>query len=83
MGGGLLLHNLFHKSLTTANNHDSTLNYSCTCVDDFLVPLEETGETVFISPIEAIPIFNSFLPVEIAYQSPFHSSLRGPPSVNA
>jgi hypothetical protein len=85
MGAGLFVHNLLHNKVATDQSpiqkSESTkeISFSCSCVDNFLMPFAETDEPVVSpeSPVHSKPV-NGFT------EQPYHvslifSSLRGPP----
>lgn len=87
-GTGLFLHNWLHTSNSrTASSPDENkqgneINYSCSCIDDFLLPFDEAVEPVY-TPFVSVPE----TPVSFYYnETPFHSPelsfLRGPPACN-
>jgi hypothetical protein len=85
MGGGLLVHNLFHAQTSIPGQQDDKnkdINYACSCVDDFLMPFEETNEQHFTAPIAEPVVSFSILPATVFTNSTFHFSRRGPPSFN-
>jgi hypothetical protein len=85
-GAGLFLHNLFHstapntKATEQENKKDRDFSYSCTCIDDFLMPFAEAEEAVYAQPvlIPATPI--TFFEENIPFHTPIFSCLRGPPT---
>jgi hypothetical protein len=85
MGGGLLVHNLFHAQTSIPGQQDDKnkdINYACSCVDDFLMPFDEAGDVYFTAPITVTIAGFSILPAEVFTYPTFHFSRRGPPSVN-
>ena len=86
-GGGLLLHNFGHVSegkespqRPDQNNNNNTVNFACSCIDEFLAPVTPTAILVLQAPFEAkgIPIWHLYEKThsrEINY-----SFLRGPPT---
>ena len=83
-GAGLFIHEIFHTDKKTESSIPSgeknQQGYSCTCIDDFLMPFIETDEPVcsFIPLATASPVtyFNEAIP----YIAPLYSSLRAPPA---
>lgn len=85
-GAGLFLHNLLHG--TSSNNRvpqqenekSKDLSYTCSCIDDFLMPFTETEEPSYSQPVLTFVIPVTFFEGLI----PFHTSilffLRGPPA---
>jgi hypothetical protein len=84
-GAGLFIHNLLHDKTTTdqspVKKSESTkeISFSCSCVDNFLMPFAETDQPVVsqTSSVHSKPV-NGFT------EQPYHvslifSSLRGPP----
>lgn len=86
-GTGLFLHNWLHTSsikteLPGENKQGNEVNYSCSCIDDFLTPFDEVAEPVYspaISPLES-PF--SFYTNETPFHNPVLAFLRGPPANN-
>ena len=84
-GAGLFIHNRLHGKATTGQSpvskNESTreINFSCNCIDNFLMPFVEADATisVSISPAHLKPT-DSFSE-GIYYTSLIFSSLRGPP----
>lgn len=83
-GMGLFLHNVLHassaKSSLPNDDDKSGVSYTCSCLDDFLAPFEES-EVPFI----AHPIATHSSPVVFYIATYTHSfcispSLRGPPA---
>jgi hypothetical protein len=85
-GAGLLLHNLLHT--TTENSKipeqedekSKEFSYSCTCVDDFLMPFAEAEVPVYAQPVLAISVPFTFFENNIPFHTTIFSSLRGPPA---
>jgi hypothetical protein len=85
MGGGLLVHSLYHAQTSIPGQQDDKnqdINYACSCVDDFLMPFDETGEPHFTAPLTEPIVSFSILPAPVFTYPTFHFSRRGPPSVN-
>lgn len=85
MGAGLFVHNLLHDKTTTdqfpIQKSESTkeINFSCSCVDNFLMPFAEADQPIVSEIISVHP-----KPVNGYAEQPYHislifSSLRGPP----
>jgi hypothetical protein len=85
-GAGFLLHNLFHSNTATNKNssqgHEESkdANYSCTCVDDLLMPFTEAEVPVYSSPLVNFATPLTFLKEDILFYSLVRSLLRGPPA---
>lgn len=81
-GAGLFYHDLFHKISSTElpPEHDKEISYSCTCIDDFLMPFAEAVTASNAAPVSkyitVAEVYKEFLP----FQTSVHSSLRGPPA---
>jgi len=82
---GLFLHNLLHTSSakgdfpTKQDGQEIGYNYSCTCVDDFLMPVDNTVAVIIFQPI-AVPVATTvFVEQPLPYITLPLSSLRGPP----
>lgn len=83
---GLFVHNLLHISSSTKESpvnqtgQEIGVNYNCTCVDEFLMPIDEEVAPFYycpaLVPLEKIIFFNDELP----YITVIFSSLRGPPA---
>jgi hypothetical protein len=86
MGGGLLVHNLLHTQTSIPSQKDDKskeINYACSCLDDFLMPFDETEELHFSPPVSAPLASYTILPTQVYTYRNFHFSRRGPPSVNS
>jgi hypothetical protein len=85
-GAGLFLHNFLHaKNIIAAHpeNEDQKskdMSYACTCIDDFLMPFEETEETVCTEAVLPVTTPLVFFEESIPFHTPIFSSLRGPPA---
>ena len=85
-GTGLFLHNLLHsKNIITEHpaKEDQTnkdQSYACTCIDDFLMPFDEAGETVCPQPVLRFDVPLAFFIEPVPFHTPVFSSLRGPPN---
>jgi hypothetical protein len=85
-GAGLFVHNLLHSGNTAkefpVKQHDNSkeLSYSCTCIDDFLLPFNGNEEQVYFPPVSNPKVPDTIFEDRI----PFHASilffLRGPPA---
>ena len=86
-GGSLFIHNAYHaqpaghEQSSAPGEKSSDFNFTCSCVDDFLMPFQESGE-VTLNPI--FPVY--FSPVahfkeQLSFASVDFSLLRGPPSL--
>jgi hypothetical protein len=85
MGGGLLVHNLFHAQTSIPSQQDEKnkeINYACSCVDDFLVPFAKASESNITAPVTKSVVGFTVLPQEVYTYPTFHFSRRGPPSNN-
>jgi hypothetical protein len=88
-GAGLFLHNFLHTKHTAKGipdkQHDNSkeLGYSCTCMDDFLVPFDGSEELVYSPPLTIHIIPETFFQNRIPFYSSFISYLRGPPACKA
>lgn len=83
-GAGLFLHNVLHASSEKISLPDEDsktgLSYACSCVDDFLLPFEETKEPVVVHPILVHPSSVTFYVATTSYSIDEPLSLRGPPA---
>jgi hypothetical protein len=85
MGGGLLVHNLFHTQTSIPGQQDDKskdINYACSCVEDFLMPFDEAGDPHFTAFVTDTDVSFSILPSQVYICQTFHFSRRGPPSIN-
>jgi hypothetical protein len=85
MGGGLLVHNLLHTQTSKTSQQDEKnkdINYTCSCLDDFLMPFDEVADPEFT--VSSAPLISqySFYSSKVYTYRTFHFSLRGPPSIN-
>ena len=84
-GAGFFLHNLFHSNIASNKNssqqHEESkdTNYSCTCVDDLLMPFTETEVPAYSFPLASFTTLNTFFKEDILFTCSVHSFLRGPP----
>lgn len=82
-GTGLLYHSLFHP----ADEKESPLNdgagikYSCTCIDDFLLPFAATEKPFSIIPLAAYPVHSEMNFGGFTFYTPIYTPLRGPPAL--
>ncbi|MBI5856210.1 MAG: hypothetical protein HZB42_01065 [Sphingobacteriales bacterium] len=83
-GAGLFLHNFLHTGSFAKeapdNNDTRTVNYGCTCVDDFLTPIEGTVVLSFDNPRPVILINSSFVKDITPFAILALPALRGPPA---
>ncbi|MBK7561872.1 MAG: hypothetical protein IPQ06_02510 [Chitinophagaceae bacterium] len=85
-GTGLFLHNLFHSILVNhntpqpENEKGKDFSYNCTCIDDFLMPFDETEKPVCSQPVLDPRIPVAFLEEPIPFHTSIFSLLRGPPA---
>ena len=84
IGAGLYIHNILHKDrerLSHTQHHDSSqeINFACSCVDNFLMPLIETEEPVFEAFRSFNPVTISTATEKIFFTSLSLPALRGPP----
>lgn len=83
-GAGLFLHNFLHTGNPAheapLTEDTKTVNYGCTCIDDFLMPFDETVNPVFSRLCSHIPITTSLFRDDIPFCILVFSSLRGPPA---
>jgi hypothetical protein len=88
-GAGLYFHNLFHGN-NIANEHpvkqsdkSKEFSYSCTCLDDLLMPFDGSEQPEYSSPVlmQIVPelIFEDRIP----FNTSTFSFLRGPPAFKA
>ncbi|HMK24464.1 MAG TPA: hypothetical protein VK483_00440 [Chitinophagaceae bacterium] len=87
-GAGLFLHNLLHTGNTTSqvpeqHNNSKELSYSCTCLDDFLMPFDGSEETVYSPPVTNSIVLDIFFETRIPFITSILSSPRGPPASKA
>jgi hypothetical protein len=84
-GAGLFLHNFFHKSISVEHpvkegEHSKDLGYTCTCIDDFMMPFDEAEGTVFANPALLLNVQVTFFKEPVLFHTPVYISLRGPPA---
>jgi len=85
-GAGFYLHNFFHSNTATNKNtsqehgENKDTNYSCTCVDDLLMPFTEAEVPVYSLPLLSFTTSLTFFKEDILFYSLVRSSLRGPPA---
>jgi hypothetical protein len=88
-GAGFVLHNLFHTNTATSPNsseaHEESkdANYSCTCVDDLLMPFTEAEVPVYSLSLLSFTTPLTFFKEDILFYSLVRSLLRGPPASGA
>jgi hypothetical protein len=79
-GAGLFYHNLFHTKAGTEMPADKNQGYSCSCIDDFLMPFEEAtvaiDPIICIQPLTTSQAFND----DPSFRFILSPLLRGPPS---
>ncbi len=85
IGAGLFIHNIFHDKLPAnhtpvkQNENSKEINFSCSCVDNFLTPFIESGEPVTFQKQIAHRASIEFYIEQVFYTSLIFSFLRGPP----
>lgn len=85
-GAGFYLHNFFHSNVATdkksspEHEENKDVNYSCTCVDDLLMPFTEAEVAAYSLPIVSITTPLTFFKEDILFYSLVRSLLRGPPA---
>jgi hypothetical protein len=85
-GAGLFVHNLMHKTSSNKtspeqdNQKDKEIGYSCSCIDDFMMPFMEADEQVFTAPLVSVHSFFSSYHENIIFCDTILSLLRGPPA---
>jgi hypothetical protein len=88
-GGGLFVHNIMHQTTKSSNSplqdnqKDKEIGYSCSCIDDFMMPFTETDQPVFLSPVTVLLSFTTSPSEDIRYSDSILSLLRGPPALLA
>lgn len=80
-GAGLFYHNIFHTTTETSST-DKSIGYSCTCIDDYLLPFEESGSPQLSVPFVKFTTTTSIFEERLVFQTAVYSSLRGPPAIN-
>ena len=86
-GAGFFLHNFFHTNIAAKNNsypeHEErkSANYSCTCVDDLLMPFIEAEVPAYSLLLFSFTTPLTFFKEDISFYSLIRSSLRGPPAI--
>lgn len=84
---GLFIHNLVHTSTAKGNSsakqdaQKTGFNYSCACVDDFLMPVDNTVAVIVFQPLPVPVLAPVFIEQTLPYFTLLLSSLRGPPVV--
>lgn len=83
-GAGLFYHNLFHTDNANGSpsDPDKNIGFSCTCIDDFLVPFEGTEQTHVSTPPVTFSHIASIFEDRLPFSKLVFSSLRGPPAIN-
>jgi hypothetical protein len=83
IGAGLYIHNLEHKSKTQSHSQHNEaakeINFSCSCVDNFLTPFIDADELVVDRPITFHAAVTIFFAERVYFTSIIYPSLRGPP----
>jgi len=85
IGAGLFIHTLLHDKVPVGqtpfkqNESAKGINYACTCVDDFLMPFDDTVEPTCFQGASKPVIPVTFFDKHIPFHTPVFSSLRGPP----
>lgn len=74
IGAGLFLHSWLH-----VNDNKENITYSCTCIDDFLTPFDETPETVISQPVSVFNSAYQFYNSDVVSFAQTFAALRGPP----
>lgn len=88
-GAGFFLHNLFHSNIAANKNslqqHEerNATNYSCTCVDDLLMPFTEAEVPAYSLPLVSFTTPIIFFKEAILFNCSVLSFLRGPPAAIA
>jgi hypothetical protein len=87
IGAGLFLHTLLHSGKVAARHAlptgeaKSEISYNCSCIDDFLMPFEES-DPVVVTMLLPVPVTHYVQPSTIIIpRAIVHTSLRGPPVV--
>jgi hypothetical protein len=85
-GTGLFIHSLLHtgnmagESPLKKSEKDKHLGYACTCIDDFLMPFVEAGETGSVQFLVKFVIPGTFFKEHIPFRTSILSFPRGPPA---
>lgn len=82
---GLFIHNELHSNTENKfpgkqEGQDNRLSFNCTCVDDFLMPLDKIAIPVYFQSPLIPTVRGIYLKDELLYTLLLFSSLRGPPS---
>jgi hypothetical protein len=85
-GAGLLFHDLVHakaaNEAAAGSDNTADVSYTCSCIDDFLMPFTQADEPVgSIVTTEQVE-FIAYHPVSVPFHSSVFSPLRGPPAGN-
>lgn len=85
-GIDLLLHNALHTAKVSEKtpgqkDRDNTVNYSCSCIDNFLTPYIETDEPAVAIVVKTEVIIHECLPAQLSLRSLTYVDLRGPPAI--
>ncbi|MDZ4808110.1 MAG: hypothetical protein SGI96_07540 [Bacteroidota bacterium] len=84
-GAGFFLHNLFHSNIAANKNssqqHEENkgASYSCTCIDNLLMPFTEAEVPAYSLPLVSFTTPLTFFKEDILFNSSVLSFLRGPP----
>ena len=85
-GAGLFIHNQLHGKAATGqspiNKNESTkeINFSCNCIDNFLMPFAEAEEPPALQNLNTHSKPVDSFSERIYFTSLIFSSLRGPPN---
>ena len=83
---GLFVHDRLHITNTAKESpvkqegQDAGLKYNCTCVDDFLMPVDVTTAPVYFQPALIAKTKEVVFKTELLYSIVIFSLLRGPPT---
>lgn len=87
MGAGLFIHNLFHDTKQTTrvpfeqNESKANVNFTCNCVDDFLMPFVEADVALVLQKPFRYTNPPTIYDDRICFTDLIFFSLRGPPSL--
>ena len=85
MGAGLFVHNLLHdkapigESPVKKNEGAKEISFSCSCVDNFLMPFAEADQPVVSQIVNTHPKPGNGYTEQVYHTSLIFSALRGPP----